>query len=179
MSKILHLSTGGTIDGHVPEYPEIKKAKDIFGDISNLNNYIVETFKIHSDYSSKEICSKDSRDITDEDRKKLTQTIEKAYTINKIDKFLVTHGTFTMPETGKYLLLNIDKSILKKISVVITGAMFPLNVVGSDALLTVGASISSLLNTQNPLGVIICMHGKNWNPEKVKKDTQNLIFTSE
>jgi L-asparaginase/Glu-tRNA(Gln) amidotransferase subunit D len=89
---------------------------------------------------------------------------------------LITHWTYTMPDTWIFLENYIDKDILKNISVVITWAMFPWNVFWSDAPMNVWASISSLLNSEKPLGVKICMHWKNWDVNHIKKDAENLIF---
>jgi len=175
MNKIIHISTGGTIDGHVPEYPEIGLARDIFGDVSNLDNYVTRTFKVHCDYERVTVCSKDSRDITAQDLQNILSIIE-AFYAKGIKKFLITHGTFTMPETGKFLLQNLDQEVVENVNIVITGSMFPLNMIGSDALLNVGAAISSLLNSSAPLGVVICMHGKNWDPRKIRKNVDTLIF---
>ena len=175
MKKILHLSTGGTITGCESEYPAISKISMFFADAIDIDKYLTQALKISADYSLKEVCNKDSREITNDDRKVLTIEIERAYK-EGINHFLVTHGTFTMPDTGIYLLDNLSEDILNDASIVITGAMYPMNLMGGDGLLNLGASVSDLINSDKSLGVVISMHGKNWDPRKITKDAENLIF---
>ena len=176
MKKILHLSTGGTITGYELDYPPLEKLSKIFTDAVDVRVYLMESMKIHAEYDLRVVCNKDSREISESDRKILVQEIERAYRERGIKDFLVTHGTFTMPDTGAFLLENLNKDILFDISVVITGAMYPMNLVGGDGLLNIGASVSILINTEKPLGVVINMHGKNWDPRKIKKNKESLIF---
>ena len=81
-----------------------------------------------------------------------------------------------MPDTGTFLINHISKNILEHVSIIITGAMYPTNFIGSDALLNLGASVAGLLNAEKPLGVKICMHGRYWNPKDIEKDVEHLIF---
>ena len=175
MKKILHLSMGGTISGCETDYPQIENLAQFFPNSVDIEVYFTHSMKIPAEYSAKEVCKKDSRSITDDDRKVLLQEIEKAYK-EDVRNFLITHGTFTMPETGRFLVKNLPEDLLSEVSIVITGAMYPMNLVGGDGLLNLGASVSTLINAEKPLGVIINMHGKNWDPRKIKKDAENLIF---
>lgn len=175
MRKILHLSTGGTISGCESDYPQIETLSHFFADAIDIGMYFTKSMKIRADYSMKEICNKDSRAIADDDRKMMAQEIEKAHE-DGVRHFLITHGTFTMPDTGVFLLENLPEDVLADISIVITGSMYPMSLVGGDGLLNLGASISSLINVDKPLGVVINMHGKNWDPRKIKKDADNLVF---
>lgn len=172
--KILHIRTGGTIEGVVPEYKEVTNLAQSFPNIMDAEKYITASWKLHGEYSSTLVCMKDSREITQEDREKIQEKIITAHG-QGTHKFLITHGTYTMPDTGIFLLDNIPKDVLKDISVVITGAMYPLNLHGGDGLLNLGASMSTLLN-MDTFGVKISMHGKLWDPKKVEKDVENLIY---
>lgn len=167
--------TGGTIGGCVPEYPDVGRLSGIFQDTSSVDRYITKSLKVAADYEIQEICKKDSREVTDEDRASIVREIVDSYG-RGVRHFLITHGTYTMPDTGVYLMKHLDKDLLSESNIIITGSMYPLNFIGSDGLMNIGASISSLLNAQEPLGVKICMHAKNWDPEKVRKDAENLIF---
>lgn len=173
--KILHLQTWGTITGNVPEYQEIQKLADIFLDYVDIGKYITYSLQAPCEYKMIKICNKDSRDILDVDRQRLVEEIEKAYK-KWVKDFLITHGTYTMPDTGKYIDGHLPKEIREDISLVITGAMYPWWVLWSDAPMNIWASISTLLNAEKPVGVTISMHGKNWDIYKVEKDTENLIF---
>lgn len=175
MEKILHLSTGGTITGCETDYPVIAKLSHFFGDPVDIEKYLTESMKVTAEYEGREICSKDSRAITKDDRVILCKEIERAYKTGT-KRFLITHGTFTMPDTGIFLLENLPKEVLTDISVVLTGAMYPMNLIGGDGLLNLGASVAVLINAEKPLGVVINMHGKNWNPRHIEKDADNLVY---
>jgi L-asparaginase len=176
MSKgsIHHIKTGGTIGGCVPEYPEIERLTEIFPDFVNIDKFFTKSLKIYAEYSEVTICHKDSREITHDDRRQIKENIEHEYRGGKT-KFLVTHGTYTMPETGRFLLEELDPEIQKNIQVIITGSMFPWTILGSDAPINVGAALGVLLNFEQPM-ISICMHGKLFDPRKVTKDAEKLIF---
>ena len=174
-TPITHILTGGTIGGCVPEYPEVGRLVGIFNDSSNIDKFLTQSLQTVADFSVVELCKKDSREISDQDRENIAKIISEGFK-NRVRHFLITHGTYTMPETGIYLLEHLTEEVLSQCSVVITGSMYPLNFIGSDALLNIGASLSSLLNASSPLGVKVCMHGKNWDPRKIRKDAENLIF---
>jgi len=62
-------------------------------------------------YIYHEICMKDSREIALEDLKEMLSVIKKS----KEKYFIITHGTYTMPDTARYLeshLENTDKTII-------------------------------------------------------------------
>ncbi len=175
MEKILHLITGGTISWNVPEYKEIEKIANIFMDNVDIWKHIIYSMQAKCKYDFITICNKDSRDILDIDRKRIADEILKSYK-EWTKLFLITHGTYTMPDTWKFLERTIDKKILDDISIVVTWAMYPWNILWSDAPMNIWASISSLLNAENPLWVKICMHWKNWNVNQIEKDVENLLF---
>ncbi len=81
-----------------------------------------------------------------------------------------------MPETGMYLQSNLSKEVLKHCTIVITGSMYPLNIIGSDATLNLGAALGTLINATSPYGVVISMHGRNWDPTVIRKNASELIF---
>ncbi len=173
--KILHLQTWWTITWNVPEYKEIEDIANIFFDYVDIWKYIVYSMKAKCKYSFVKICNKDSREILDIDRQRIVDEITKWYN-NWIKLFLITHWTYTMPETWKYIEKNLDKIILNDISVVITWAMYPWSILWSDAPMNIWASISSLLNAQNQLWVKICMHWINWDVNNIEKDVGKLLF---
>ena len=175
MKKIMHLITWGTIWWCVPEYSEVEDLANLFNDYIDIKKYIVYSMKIYWEYSEKIICKKDSREIIKEDRDNIINEIKSAYS-NWISLFLITHWTYTMADTAVYIEKNLDKKILDNISVVLTGSMYPWNVVWSDAPMNIWASLFPLLNNEKSFWVKICMHWKIWDPNKLEKDTENLIF---
>jgi L-asparaginase len=176
-TRIHHIKTGGTIGGCVPEYPEIEFLANTFPDMTNLDKFLTQSLKVFAEYTEHTVCHKDSRAITEEDRLAIKNEIEHKYK-EGVRKFIITHGTYTMPDTGKFLLKNLSPEISESIQVIITGSMFPWTLLGSDAPLNLGATFGILINTSNPT-IALCMHGKLFDPLKVRKDVTNLIFTEE
>lgn len=172
--KLLLLKTGGTIDGCVPEYVEIEQIANLFNDSVNFKKHVTQSFKAAVEFSEFEVCKKDSRQITQADRNIMVQVIEREYA-QGTKLFLITHGTFTMSETGEFLMDKLPEDVLQNVSVVLTGAMYPWNVFGSDAPMNLGASISQLISG-HANGVWICMHGKMFDPTKVSKDAEKRVF---
>ncbi len=171
---IYHIKTGGTINGCVPEYVEIEKVASIFADIVNYKKHIKDTFQLKNDYAEVETCHKDSRQINETDKSKIVNEIQNQFN-NGVRKFLITHGTFTMPDTGKYLIKNLNPEILESSIIIITGSMYPWTVYGSDAPMNIGAALSNLIQ-QEVNGVYICMHGQRFAPDNIVKDVEGLVF---
>jgi L-asparaginase len=171
--KILIIETGGTISGCVPEYEEIPKMSAIYSQEIDLPHYISEIlqYTTHSNITLKVVANKDSREINEQDRNSIVNAIKK---YPNIDKILITHGTYTMPETGTYILENLTAEEVAKKSIMITGSMYPWIIAKSDAPANIGASLQAL--SSNIKGVHICMHQRLFDPRKVKKDAENLLF---
>src|SRR3989338_7625882 len=97
-NHITVLLTGGTMDGiENPGDEKFKKG-------GTTREYLDSMFMYFS-YDVVEVCKKDSREGTDEDREKMLQAIKKA----KGDRLLIIHGTFTMAETGQYIKKRFDE----------------------------------------------------------------------
>lgn len=159
---------GGTIEFKDPGY-EIMNQQMMKLDAS-IDNYLKNMVKPHFSYSTESVCDKDSRDINTSDLEKLAKTIEDS----PHENILVTHGTFTMKNTAKFLDEYLSKNKIEK-KIVLTGSMIP--IIGfsvSDAAFNLGYSIASFDNIQN--GVYICMNGGIFNYEDVNKNTDLLRF---
>ena len=172
--NLLLIKTGGTIGGCVPEYIEIEQIANLFQDTIDFKKHITQSFKAAVEFSEVEVCKKDSRDINDNDRTIIVKQINKAF-LEDTKMFLITHGTFTMAQTGAFLIENLAKDVRDNSLIVLTGSMYPWNVFGSDAPLNLGASISQLVSS-NSTGVWLCMHGRMLDPLTTKKDIEKLIF---
>jgi L-asparaginase len=84
-------------------------------------------------------------------------------------RVIVTHGTDTMAETACLLgPAGLDKTI------VLTGAMVPYQVQGSDALFNLGTAFSAVQLL--PQGVYIVMNGRVFAWNHVRKDRLRGIF---
>ena len=158
---------GGTIEFKDPAY---EKINDLMKLDVRVENYLKNLVNPHFIYDVEIICEKDSREINQED----LENLKKAIISTKKEKILITHGTFTMKNTGKFIEDLIVKEKLDK-KVIISGAMIP--IIGfsiSDAGFNLGYSIASF-DTIKP-GAYICMNGGIFKPEEVEKNVELLRF---
>lgn len=144
-TEVLFIQTGGTID---KGYPRMKLGYAFeIGDpavefiLDNVNHLIRPTIT--------SACKKDSTELTDLDRKDILRLCTKS----NHDRILITHGTDTMIETGKYLQKNLSGK-----TIVLTGSMRPEKFKDSDAPFNVGFAIGCLQCV--PEGVYICMNAQ-------------------
>ncbi|MFH1785683.1 MAG: asparaginase domain-containing protein [Candidatus Micrarchaeota archaeon] len=164
MKKTIHvLLTGGTIDSY---FNPAKDGTDI-GRKAFTPDYLTK-LKLHLNFEYKYLFLKDSRDIRYKDRQGLLKAVQDS----PHDLILITHGTFTMPDTGQYLKDNLKGS---NKTIVLTGSMIPLKGFDfSDAAFNLGYAIANL-QILSP-GVYICMNGKVFDPEKVDKNKLKARF---
>lgn len=107
----------------------------------------------------------DSLYMTAEDR----QSILSACQASEEDQIIITHGTDTMVDTAQIL----GQAELNK-SIVLTGAMIPYSVFGSDALFNLGSSVSVVQLL--PVGVYVVMNGRVFSWDNVQKDRRQGVF---
>jgi len=89
-------------------------------------------------------------------------------------QIIVTHGTDTMPETAQHIKsFFLDREIGHR-SIILTGAMIPFNVTGSDALFNLGTAFASV--EQVPDGVFVSMNGKLLEADIAIKDRERGVF---
>lgn len=167
MSKMhVHIiKMGGTIEFIDPAYDEINK--NLLRLDTSIESYLGHLIQPHFSFSSEQIVQKDSRDITDDDREKLAQAIEASSHAN----IVITHGTFTMAATARYLE---ERGIGDK-KVILTGSMVPLTgFAASDAGFNLGFTIASFSGVEP--GVYVCMNGGVFNPDEVAKNETTMRF---
>ncbi len=166
--KSLHvhiLKMGGTIEFKDPGY-EIMNQQMMKLD-TTIENYLKNMVKPHFTYSTESVCDKDSREITPEDLEVLAKAIENTVHEN----ILITHGTFTMKNTAKFLT---ERKLSNK-KIILTGSMIPIMGFSvSDASFNLGFSIASFRNSQP--GVFICMNGGIFDYNEINKNTELLRF---
>jgi L-asparaginase len=161
MIKIL--ITGGTIDDL-----DYEKEEDAPKNHQSLIPDLLSQARITLEYNTEILMQKDSRVITDKDREII---LEKCKTSIE-EKIIITHGTYTMPGTAKYL----GKSDLHK-TIVLFGAHIPANKDNSDAMFNLGTAFIAVQLL--PKGVYILMNGKVFNWDNVKKDFPTGYFKEE
>ena len=158
MIKIL--TTGGTIEGldYETKRSENQESKISLGDFFKSAN-------VSFSYSIENVLNKDSRSITDEDRQLLVDKIK----ASSAEKIIVTHGTFTMEDTAKYIgKLNLSKTI------VLVGSFILGTSKNTDAPFNLGYAVCSVQFLKP--GVYIAMNGTIFNWDNVRKNNQNNRF---
>ena len=114
----------------------------------------------------------DSLDMLDENRQRVLGACRKAHE----KMIVVTHGTDTMAETAAVLgqaMKDGDPALAGK-KIVITGAMVPYSVSGSDALFNLGGAVLAAQLTQP--GVYIVMNGCCFHWENIRKNREVGVF---
>ena len=155
MEKIHFIITGGTIDSH---YDGMKDTA-----VPNEESIIpafIKNLKLPIQHEFTTVCMKDSRAITDEDRAQMLATIE----TSSAKKFIITHGTYTMPDTARYL----EDHVRGGKTVILTGAFVPLtDTIRSDGGFNMGFSLAQLQHVDP--GVYVCMNGQVLKASEVTK----------
>jgi len=157
--ETLILTTGGTIQGIEnpdTDQKEISKARiAAFFETANVSfKYIIEN-----------IFSKDSREITAEDRMLLAEKIK----ASKVKKVLITHGTYTMEVTANHLgRLNLNKTI------VLVGSFKLGSSMNTDAPFNLGFATGALEYLKP--GVYVAMNGRIFDWNNVTKNVKTNKF---
>ena len=157
MIKIL--TTGGTIEGlDYVDDKGIKKTNISIGDFLDRAN-------VDFEYDIESIFKKDSRAINENDLKLLVSKVREA----NAKKILITHGTFTMEDTAKYIgKLNLGKTI------VLVGSFILGASENTDAPFNLGYAISSLQFLKPD--VYIAMNGQLFHWNNVSKNVEANKF---
>lgn len=117
----------------------------------------------------------DSLDMTDAHREKITQ--ESLYASNLGHAVVITHGTDTMAETGRVIYdAYRQQSSAMPHPVVLTGAMLPYVMEGSDALQNLTEAF--LATRVMPAGVYVALHNTILPLPHVRKNHQRGTFES-
>lgn len=108
----------------------------------------------------------DSQDMTDADRDVLARAVADA----GVDSIVVTHGTDTMADTAAYLSTRVPPHA----TVVLTGALRPETVEGSDAHVNLGFALAAS-QLASP-GVYVAMGARLFAAGTVRKETATGAF---
>jgi len=151
------ITTGGTIEG-------LDKNLHKSEATASIQDFL-ESANISSEYIIEEAFQKDSRYLTDEDRAILIKKIK----ASKSEKILITHGTFTMEDTAKY----IGNRKLKK-TIVLVGSFIIGTSRSTDAPFNLGFAICALAFLKPD--VYIAMNGTILHWSKVTKNIKTNKF---
>jgi len=155
---IRFITTGGTID------------KVYFDALSQFEigdsqiKHILSDGLAEFDYEVVPLLQKDSLDMTDEDRSKLHDLVA----ADDAERYVITHGTDTMPETAEVL------SDLEGKTIVLTGSLSPARFKSTDAIFNVGMAVAAV-QVAAP-GVYIAMNGQVFSAGKVRKNRAENKF---
>jgi len=163
--KITVFNTGGTFNKRYNpilgqlEVPTDSMALDAV--LKSIHNVQIEVINL---------ISKDSLDITNEDRTFLLKEIQKC----KDEAVIVIHGTDTMDLTAHFIAQHINN---KKI--ILTGAMIPMSIDRVEATINFSLALG-FLNAPINNGVYIAMHGAVTHYEKlIKNRTQGKFLIAD
>jgi len=145
---IRFITTGGTID-------------KVYFDA--LSQFEIGDSQIN-DYEVVPLLQKDSLDMTDEDRSKLHDLIA----ADDAERYVITHGTDTMPETAEVLADIEGKTI------VLTGSLSPARFKSTDAIFNIGMAVAAV-QVAAP-GVYIAMNGQVFSAGEVRKNRAENRF---
>ena len=155
---IRFITTGGTID------------KVYFDALSQFEIGDSQIKHILSDglaefgYEVVPLLQKDSLDMTDEDRSKLHDLVA----ADDAERYVITHGTDTMPETAEAL------ADLEGKTIVLTGSLSPARFKSTDAIFNVGMAVAAV-QVAAP-GVYIAMNGQVFSAGNVRKNRAENKF---
>ena len=156
--KLKFITTGGTID---KIYFDAKSEYEVGPpQISEILKEARTTFEVEVE----SVLSKDSLDLTDDDRRLIRHKIE----AEPGARIVVTHGTDTMIQTARMLQGIPGKTI------VLTGSMQPARFKATDAAFNVGVAIGAVQVL--PPGVYIAMSGQIFHPEATRKNVAESRF---
>jgi L-asparaginase len=107
----------------------------------------------------------DSLDMRDSNRLRVLESCRAA----PEGRIVITHGTDTMVETAGVL----GAAVLAK-TIVLTGAMVPFAVTGSDAVFNLGCAVTAVQAL--PRGVYLTMNGRIFSWDNVRKNREKGVF---
>jgi L-asparaginase len=158
IKHLVVITTGGTIDKVY--FDALSRFQVAESQVGLLLNAVGASFAV----SIVRLLRKDSLDLTDRDRALIRKSIAAQSEVH----ILVTHGTDTMVETA------IALQGIRGKTIVLTGALNPACVVGSDATFNIGVAVGALPHL--PAGVYVCMNGRLFDPMRVHKNRERHCF---
>ncbi|KAA0214337.1 MAG: asparaginase [Leptolyngbya sp. PLA3] len=166
MRHIHLVSTGGTIE---------KTYDERQGALSNVRSVVplmlrrlrLEDTRI----TTLALLSKDSLDLTDQDRCRILDTVARLSSSDDCDGVVILHGTDTLCVTGELLHARLHAP---PCPIVLTGAMRPYEMKRSDALQNLTEAIFA--TAMLPPGVYVAAHGRALHFPGVVKDHTRSTF---
>ncbi|HEX3529668.1 MAG TPA: asparaginase domain-containing protein [Thermoanaerobaculia bacterium] len=165
MRNVTLITTGGTIE---------KTYDESSGELANrqslVRRMLSELRLEETGVEISELMSKDSLDMTEEDRARVVAAVRSAEATQP-GGIVILHGTDTLAKTGEKLYAEISGP---RVPIILTGAMRPFEMKSSDALqnLTEAIFATGVL----PPGVYCVAHGRALAFPGVRKDVERGTF---
>lgn len=173
MDRVCLITTGGTIE---------KTYDERTGDLENrrtiVHRMLGELRLEDTEVRVHELMSKDSLDLTEDDRRRIVEAVRLAGaeegSVEGKGGIVVLHGTDTLAKTGEQLTRQLEEP---RVPIVLTGAWRPFEMKRSDALqnLTEAIFAAGVL----PPGVYCVTHGRALPFPGVRKDPERGTFVAE
>jgi len=159
------IMTGGTIDSaYNGTFDTVEPWEK-----SVIPQYIARA-KIDRPVQFTQVCMKDSRRLSTQDRQEMVKVINGS----DAGKFIITHGTYTLPETARFLETHLGS--LDKV-VILTSSTIPLEgVTMSNGGFNLGFAYAQL-DVLQP-GVHVCVNGRVFAPAELSKLLAEGRFTT-
>ncbi|MCX6741084.1 MAG: asparaginase domain-containing protein [Candidatus Parcubacteria bacterium] len=165
MNTIHFILTGGTIDS----YYDASKDTAVPNKESVIPSFI-NSLRLYHKTKFTTVCMKDSRDLKPADLKNILKTVEKS----KATKIIITHGTYTMPDTARFLKANLKR---KDQTIILTASGIPINgFAPSDGPFSLGYAVAQLEYLKP--GIYAAMSGRVFSPEEMIKVMSEARFIS-
>ena len=164
MLKVNLITTGGTIEKVYSEQTSTVENLD-----NQIDRYLGRLRLPDCDVRVMPLMNKDSLEMTDADRSAILGLIEQ--TLSEYSAVVITHGTDTMVQTGRYLKQALPEL---KVPIVLTGAMTPLGFEGSDGFQNLTESLFAV-RILGP-GIYVVMHNQVFPIDRVRKDRETSRF---
>lgn len=167
------LATGGTIAGSAQLSTQTTGYTAGAIGIDELLNAVPE-IKNFANVDGEQICSIDSKDMTDEIWLTLANRINEIFSRDEADGIVVTHGTDTLEETAYFLHLTVhgDKPV------VLTGAMRPATAISSDGAMNLLNAVRIAANKNSVgKGVLVALNDEINSAREVTKTNTLTLST--
>jgi L-asparaginase len=170
MRQVTLVTTGGTIE---------KTYDEQTGELSNRRTLVrrmLEELRLEeTDVTVRELMSKDSLDMTPEDRRRIVEAVQDAAGEKhpECGGVVILHGTDTLCDTGELLAHELPEP---RVPVVLTGAWRPFEMKRSDALQNLTEAIFAT-GALRP-GIYCVAHGRTLRFPGVRKDRTRGTFVA-
>ncbi len=169
IDNIVFLMTGGTIDSSFREQADTAKPYE-HSRIPSYFRDILGAAPAEEKFVFREICMRDSRELTETDIRALLQESFN----QRHKKQIITAGTYALPDLANRHDLMLRRGELPQSKYLFVGAMLPDDVILNDGWFNLGYAMGKLPEIQN--GVYVTMHGWATPPANVMKQIQEARF---